>query len=91
VSTLDAMPRPFHPAGGPTLYAYVENGTPVALSDQCTHRGCAVAWQDADNKFVCPCHGGTYDRTGTVLGGPPPRPLPRLQTKVEAGTLYVQP
>jgi Rieske Fe-S protein len=34
-------------------------------------------------QFVCPCHGGIYDaRTGRVLGGPPPSPLPRIPVRV---------
>jgi Rieske Fe-S protein len=28
-------------------------------------------------------------KTGAVLAGPPPRPLDRLETKIEKGDLYV--
>jgi len=31
---------------------------------------------------VCPCHGGAYDSRGLVTGGPPPRPLDRVDIKV---------
>lgn len=31
----------------------------------CTHLGCVVPWNKAENKFICPCHGSQYDKTGT--------------------------
>lgn len=45
----------------------------IALSQACTHEGCTVAYNN--NRIVCPCHGGTYDLSGNVTGGPPPSPL----------------
>ena len=47
----------------------------VALSQSCTHQGCTVAYSYQTLAFVCPCHGGTYDASGNVTGGPPPSPL----------------
>jgi cytochrome b6-f complex iron-sulfur subunit len=44
-----------------------------AVSPICTHRGCTVDVQGA--RLVCPCHGSTYDRLGTVLKGPAERAL----------------
>lgn len=32
----------------------------------CTHLGCVVPWNKAENKFMCPCHGSQYDQTGKV-------------------------
>lgn len=32
----------------------------------CTHLGCVVPWNKAENKFMCPCHGSQYDATGKV-------------------------
>ena len=46
-----------------------------AISPICTHRGCTVDVQGA--RLVCPCHGSTYDRHGTVLRGPAQRALTR--------------
>lgn len=46
-----------------------------AVSPICTHRGCTVDVQGP--RLVCPCHGSTYDRDGTVLRGPAERPLTR--------------
>lgn len=72
-----------------TVYAYNLNGEHVALSNTCTHLGCPAAFTEEDKKFHCPCHGGVYDISGKNIGGPPPKPLPRFETKVENGDLYV--
>jgi cytochrome b6-f complex iron-sulfur subunit len=34
------------------------------LNAVCTHLGCVVPWNKAENKFICPCHGSQYDATG---------------------------
>jgi menaquinol-cytochrome c reductase iron-sulfur subunit len=65
-------------------------GTIIVLSAVCTHLGCSVRWVDVQNKFVCPCHGGMFSGDGKLLGGPPPRGLDQLETKVEDGTLKTQ-
>ncbi|CAM9241082.1 unnamed protein product [Ectocarpus fasciculatus] len=41
----------------------------------CTHLGCVVPWNKAENKFMCPCHGSQYDFTGKVIRGPAPLSL----------------
>jgi menaquinol-cytochrome c reductase iron-sulfur subunit len=60
------------------------------LSPVCPHLGCSVAWHDAQNKFVCPCHGGQFDARGKHIAGPPPRGLDRLDTRIANGKLQVQ-
>jgi menaquinol-cytochrome c reductase iron-sulfur subunit len=65
-------------------------GALIVLSAVCTHLGCTVRWVDTQNKFVCPCHGGMFAGDGKLLGGPPPRSLDQLQTKVEDGVLKTQ-
>lgn len=55
----------------------------------CTHLGCAYRWDQDDNAFKCPCHRGVYDLDGNVIGGPPPRPLDRLEFHTENGALFV--
>ena len=54
----------------------------VAMSTRCMHLGCPVRYVDAAKRFICPCHGGVYDFTGKVEGGPPVRPLDRFYTRV---------
>jgi Rieske Fe-S protein len=57
-----------------------------ALSATCTHLGCRVSWQPAAKQFKCPCHGGVFDRDGRVVSGPPPRPLRRLNVRLNPQT-----
>jgi Rieske Fe-S protein len=54
-----------------------------AMSATCSHLGCQVHWDAKSKHFRCPCHGGVYDASGKVLGGPPPRPLGVLDARVE--------
>ena len=63
----------------------------VALSNKCMHLGCPIAFVEASQRFVCPCHGGVYDFAGKRDGGPPVRPLDRFYTKVQNGRLLIGP
>jgi nitrite reductase/ring-hydroxylating ferredoxin subunit len=68
-----------------------EEGQVRGLSATCTHLGCRVHWDDADATFRCPCHGGTFDASGRVLAGPPPRPLDPIDARVDPdGTVMVR-
>lgn len=50
-----------------------------AFSQKCTHLSCAVYYEKETNRLACPCHHGYFSATdGSVLQGPPPRPLPRV-------------
>lgn len=50
-----------------------------ALNAVCTHLGCLTVWKPEAGVIACPCHGSTFQRDGTVIAGPAPRPLPRLK------------
>ena len=63
---------------------------PLALYSRCSHLGCSVKWDAEGGRFRCPCHGGTYDETGQVVAGPPPRPLTRLEVKIENDVCFVR-
>ncbi len=54
-----------------------------ALSATCTHLGCQVRWDADATKFRCPCHGGVFDVQGNVVAGPPPRPLDRVEARLD--------
>jgi len=41
----------------------------------CTHLGCIPAYDGAQKKFLCACHGGEFDSAGMVVKSPPQRPL----------------
>jgi cytochrome b6-f complex iron-sulfur subunit len=47
----------------------------LAVYRRCTHLGCAVPYNPAEGKFVCPCHGSAFTQDGEVLNQPAPRPL----------------
>jgi Rieske Fe-S protein len=86
VATVDELP-----VGGAKVFGYPEAGQPcillrleadrfVAYAQRCTHLGCPVLYQAAERRLYCPCHQGVFDaRSGEVLAGPPPRPLPRIE------------
>jgi Rieske Fe-S protein len=58
-----------------------------AFSAVCTHAGCVVNRIQGDT-VVCPCHGGTYSLAdGSVVSGPPPRPLPAVAVTVNGDNL----
>lgn len=51
----------------------------VAYSRLCTHATCPVYYRPAQNMIECPCHQGFFSvADGSVMDGPPPRPLPRI-------------
>lgn len=66
------------------------NGSPRVLSSVCPHLGCSVRWIEKQDKFVCPCHGGTFTATGIRVSGPPRRAMDALESKVENGVLKVR-
>ncbi|WP_453991785.1 QcrA and Rieske domain-containing protein [Bacillus nitroreducens] len=61
----------------------------VAYQNKCTHLQCPVFWVKEEGQMVCPCHHGYFDvETGAPTAGPPRRPLPEIQVKVENGAVY---
>jgi menaquinol-cytochrome c reductase iron-sulfur subunit len=59
------------------------------LSAICPHLGCSVSWQQGQNEFVCPCHGGRFAPDGKHVFGPPPHGMEGLPTRVKGGKLQV--
>lgn len=61
----------------------------VAYDQKCTHLGCAVVPETEKNRLHCPCHAGYFDlQTGSVLAGPPQRPLTRVTLEIRDDVLY---
>ncbi|MGA2713536.1 MAG: ubiquinol-cytochrome c reductase iron-sulfur subunit [Bryobacteraceae bacterium] len=78
------------PVGGVKLFQYPKPGEQcimirtaddsyVAYSQKCTHLSCAVFYSREHDRLECPCHQGYFSvQDGSVLQGPPTRPLPRV-------------
>lgn len=78
------------PVGGSKIFTYPTDSEPcvllhpaadkyVAFSRLCTHASCPVFYNSGANQLDCPCHGGVFSAMdGSVLQGPPPRPLPKI-------------
>jgi Rieske Fe-S protein len=63
---------------GETVAAYRdEEGVVHLLSPACTHLGCTVSWNPAEQSWDCPCHGSRFSRDGTVIHGPAVQDLER--------------
>jgi nitrite reductase/ring-hydroxylating ferredoxin subunit len=87
------------PVGGFSIFQYPTLNDPcvlirtgeytyVAYSRICTHAACPVFYQSQSNVLACPCHGGVYSVSdGSVLQGPPPRPLPRIKLEHRGTTM----
>ena len=87
------------PVGGVKLFQYPKPGEQcilvrtaenqyVAYSQKCTHLSCAVFYSRENDRLECPCHQGYFSiRDGTVLQGPPTRPLPRVVLERSADEL----
>jgi Rieske Fe-S protein len=73
----------------PAIIINLEDGL-KAYSAVCTHFACLVKWEKDSGELVCPCHEGTFDASdGSVISGPPPAPLLKLETEIEDGNIYV--
>jgi cytochrome b6-f complex iron-sulfur subunit len=75
--------------GGHKILVLKTDDGVAAFSRRCTDLGCLVSWNKEREQFVCPCHQGTFDKTGLNIAGPPPRPLDRLPIVKRGEQLYV--
>ncbi|KAL0354180.1 UNVERIFIED_CONTAM: cytochrome-f complex iron-sulfur subunit, chloroplastic [Sesamum angustifolium] len=79
--------------GDPT-YLVVESDRTLAtygINAVCTHLGCVVPWNAAENKFICPCHGSQYNNQGRVVRGPAPLSLALAHADVDDGKVVFVP
>ena len=61
----------------------------VAYSQKCTHLSCPVHFSRKTGNIECPCHHGSFEtKTGKVLAGPPPRPLPGIKLEIVDGRIF---
>ncbi|MDQ6708973.1 MAG: Rieske (2Fe-2S) protein [Candidatus Dormibacteraeota bacterium] len=61
------------------------------LSAVCTHMGCILNYSKFRDRFECPCHGASFEKSGqpTDQYTSPLPPLPALQVRVAAGKVQV--
>ncbi len=55
----------------------------------CPHLNCTVQYRAETQQIWCACHNGTFDLTGQVISGPPPRPLEQLTVNVRGDDVVV--
>jgi len=53
------------------------DGVVRTVKATCTHLGCIVGFNDAEQTWDCPCHASRFDLDGNVLDGPAKTPLGR--------------
>ena len=87
------------PVGGVKLFTYpgiqdqcilvrTSEAAYVAYSQKCTHLSCAVFYAPEHRRLECPCHEGYFSvLDGSVLQGPPTRPLSRITLEFRSGDL----
>ena len=82
-----APPDPF--VAGKFWLVNTDDVGPKALYMVCTHLGCLYKWEQANNRFECPCHGSKFTREGFYIEGPAPRSLDTFLVTVEGGEVAV--
>jgi len=61
-----------------------------AFTVNCAHLGCPVRWEADAELFLCPCHGGVYNKDGSYAAGPPPHGLPKYKVRVRNKMVEIQ-
>lgn len=74
----------------PAIVVHTADGL-KAYSAVCTHFACLVKWNPDTTRLECPCHNGYFSAAdGSVISGPPPKPLLALVAEVVDGQVYVK-
>jgi cytochrome b6-f complex iron-sulfur subunit len=58
----------------------------LAFDAYCPHSRCELAWDDAQDEVVCPCHLSRFDASGKVLQGPAVSDLTPFPVKIQHAT-----
>jgi cytochrome b6-f complex iron-sulfur subunit len=62
----------------------------IAIYQVCTHLGCLIPFIQSENRFICPCHGSTFERTSHYVRGPAGRNLDQFVVETGAdGSIVV--
>ena len=76
----------------PTMVLLVDPSddvAPAAFLARSPHGSCLVEWSQEQQRFLDPCSGSRWDRTGKYVEGPSPRDLDHLPVEVRDGMLWV--
>lgn len=79
---------------GDATYLVVTNDNKLesyGINAVCTHLGCVVPWNSAENKFMCPCHGSQYDAQGKKIRGPAPLSLALAHVNINDDIVLLSP
>lgn len=66
-----------------------ESTSILAAYQVCTHLGCLVPFDGGQNRFICPCHGSTFERTSEYVLGPAPRSLDQFEVTVTSESVII--
>lgn len=91
----DAWSRTKDVSLGAAWVVRAESGEFSVYSTTCPHLGCAVNFDPANARFLCPCHGSHFTVSGARIEGdsepnPSPRDMDSLEWKVEKDQLLVR-
>ncbi len=73
----------------PAVLINTQEGKLLAFSAVCTHLTCTVTYEADTGTLYCPCHNGRFDLSGSVISGPPPRPLEAYDVEVVGDDIFV--
>jgi Rieske Fe-S protein len=73
----------------PALLVRVSETEWRAFSAVCTHLNCTVQYQDTTHQIWCACHNGTYDLSGRVVSGPPPKGLEEFAVRLRGNEVVI--
>jgi Rieske Fe-S protein len=73
----------------PAVLINTQEGKLLAFSAVCTHLTCTVTYEADTGTLYCPCHNGRFDLSGSVISGPPPRPLEAYDVEVVGQDIFV--
>lgn len=66
----------FDPARGMKLLPLLQNTGEAVLGlltpkpHRCSHMGCALRWNEAEQSWDCPCHGSRFRKNGSIIDNP---------------------
>ena len=75
-------------SSGSFLVAHTAQDTFIALTATCTHQACTITGY-AGQRYICPCHGSSFDTSGDVLMGPASRSLRQYQATFANNVLTI--